>query len=92
MAFKRGSQPGVPPGMIIPNNTSATSPTIGAAAKSGYEPAPARDPVSARDVAAYMADMLAELQELAHDSGFETLRRLLEIAECEAKWQMQERP
>ena len=41
--------------------------------------------VEASDVASYMADLLIELRALARKSGFETLGRVLEIAETEAK-------
>jgi hypothetical protein len=92
MSFKLGSKPYLPPKFTLPDAPSGNSPAIAAAANFGHEPTPASDPVSTRDVAAYIADMLLELQELARGSGFETLRRVLEIAEREAKWRMEERP
>ena len=45
----------------------------------------ALEPVPAADLAAYMADMLQELRQLAAKSGMDTLGRVLEIAEREAK-------
>ena len=92
MAFKRGSKPNLPPGFSIPDAPSGNSPATAACREFWLRATPPSDPVSARDVAAYMADMLIELQELARGSGFETLRRVLEIAEREAKWRMEERP
>ena len=92
MAIRRGSKPNLPPGFTLPDVPVGNSSTVSATANFGYEPAPAGESVSARDVAAYMADMLLELQELARDAGFETLRRVLEIAEREAKWRMEEHP
>jgi metal-dependent amidase/aminoacylase/carboxypeptidase family protein len=92
MAFKRGYKPNLPPGFTLPDAVSGNSPVTAAAVNFGCEQPHASDPVSARDVAAYMADMLVELQDLARDSGFETLRRVLEIAEREAKWRMEEHP
>ena len=47
--------------------------------------------VPSDDVAAYMADMLLELRELARRSGFETLGRVLEIAEREAQLRVGDR-
>ena len=40
--------------------------------------------VALPDVAAYMADMLRELRQLAAKTGMDTLGRVLEIAETEA--------
>ncbi len=94
MAFKRGSKPSMPHGFILHDDPPGNSPAMAAAVNFGYAPEPVSEPdaVSAKDVAAYIADMLLELQELAQNSGFETLRRVLEIAEREAKWRMEERP
>ena len=50
------------------------------------EVAETHGPVSATDVAAYIADMVAELRTLANQSQFDTLARVLDIAEREAKW------
>lgn len=47
--------------------------------------------VPAADIAAYMVDMLLELRALAEKSGFETLGRVLEIAENEAKLRVGDR-
>lgn len=92
MAFKSGSKSSSSHGFILHDAPSGNSPATAAAVNYGYEPPQVSDPVSARDIAAYMADMLLELQELARGSGFETLRRVLEIAEREAKWRMEEHP
>ena len=47
--------------------------------------------ISKQDMAAYMADMIAELRSLAKKFDFETLGRVLEIAEREARYRMDER-
>ena len=44
-----------------------------------------KEPVPIEDIADYMADMLQELRRLASRSGMDTLGRVLEIAEKEAK-------
>lgn len=41
---------------------------------------------SPEDVAAYMADMLLELKQMAENSGHVTLSKVLEIAHREANW------
>lgn len=48
--------------------------------------------VPSQDIAAYIADMVGELRVMAQQTGFETLSRILEIAEREAKWRAQVRP
>ena len=47
--------------------------------------------VPAQDVAAYIADMVGELRAMAQQCGFETLGRILDIAEREANWRAQGR-
>ena len=47
--------------------------------------------INEQDIAAYMADMILELRELAQRSGFQTLGRVLEIAESEAKLRVGDR-
>lgn len=55
----------------------------------GFDTAPVASAVSPQDVAAYLADMLIELRQIAQQTGFETLGRVLEIAEREAKYRME---
>ena len=49
------------------------------------------EPISKQDMAAYIADMIVELRALAKQMDFETLGRVLEIAEREARYRMEER-
>ena len=55
------------------------------------DPADGAGQIPAADMAAYMADMLMELRTMARQSGFDTLGRVLEIAESEAKLRMGDR-
>ena len=48
--------------------------------------------VPKQDVAAYIADLVNELRVLAREAGFETLSRVLEIAEREAQYRMERQP
>ena len=63
--------------------TGSTDVYAGAAGEAGDVPA--------ADIAAYMADMLHELRAMARQSGFDTLGRVLEIAESEAKLRVGDR-
>jgi hypothetical protein len=92
MTFPRASRSAIPPRAMKPNDTPQSVAATAAQVNFGYEPTPPHSEVSVRDVAAYIADMLIELRELAQDTGLETLGRVLEIAEREAKWRMEERP
>ena len=57
----------------------------------GIEPKSSLDPIVPRDIAAFIASMVLDLREMAEKSGFDTLGRVLEIAEREAKWRMEDR-
>ena len=50
-------------------------------------PAEAVSPFSADELRPLATDMVAELRTLANQSQFDTLARVLDIAEREAKWQ-----
>ena len=92
MSYKHNSKSGARARTILPGTSSGKNTTTTAQVKFNYEPVSSREPVAAPDVAAYIADMLSELQVLAKDTGFESLGRALELAELEAKWRMDERP
>ena len=91
MTTSRRFKSAPPPSESIPHDAAGNSPAMAAQVNFGYEPVSALEAVSAQDMAAYIADMLLELRELAQEAGFETLGRVLEIAEREAKWRMEER-
>jgi hypothetical protein len=73
--------------------TSSLPPNEGPHPDTGFTGAPEdqHEQIPAADIAAYMADMLMELRTMARRQGFDTLGRVLEIAESEAKLRMGDR-